>query len=381
MAGFRGIRHNTVAELLIDVGGKNRTLERTGNDRRRKEEALIQRGHQTQIRADLLSQTRGGKAIGTAVNAGLRAADVAADGRESAARILDERADNHVRADVAGLNRLDKFAVAVVHHADDAGTDALHKGNQLANLLDRERRAGRVTLAALDGDELGALVDGVFNALVVDGAVLKQRNLCIADTVFLQRTGAFADADDFLQRVIRTADRGEQLVARQQVCAQCDGQRVRSAGNLRTDQRGFRMEAVGVDALERVASDVVVAIARCAGKAADVDAVFLHGGENLRLIILGDAVNFIKARAQRSQNIFAEAVDGFRNAELFKNIILIHCLLLHFSFPIWSRIFAARLFSTSGLVTIMPFSSSPRMSSVSPGRMPYSSRASLGITI
>ena len=55
------IRHNAEAKLLVDVGGKDRALERTGNNRRRKEEALIQRRQQAQIRADLLSKARARK--------------------------------------------------------------------------------------------------------------------------------------------------------------------------------------------------------------------------------------------------------------------------------------------------------------------------------
>ena len=321
MAGLGGIGHDAVAELFIDVCGENRAFERAGNDRRRKEEALIQRGHQAEVRADLLTQTRRGEAIGAAIDAGLRAADIAADGGQTAARILNQRTDDHIRADVARLDGFHKLAVAVIDHADDIGTDGLDERDQLADLPDGERRAGGVALAALDGDELGARVDCRADAVVINRAVRLERNLRIAHAVFLERAGAFADADDLFQRVIRAADGGKQPVARQQVGAQRDGERVGATGDLRADERGLRVEAVGINALKRVAADVVVAVARRAREAGDVHAVLLHGRDDLGLIVFRRAVDFIKARAKGSKHLFAEAINRVGDAVLSENIL------------------------------------------------------------
>ena len=52
-----------------------------------------------------------------------------------------------------------------------------------------------------------------------------------------------------LERVIGRAVRAEQLVARQQIRAQRDGQRVRAAGDLRADEGRLGAEGGGVDAL------------------------------------------------------------------------------------------------------------------------------------
>ena len=127
-------------------------------------------------------------------------------GSQTAARILNQRTDDHICADVARLDGFHKLAVAVIDHADDIGTDGLDERDQLADLLDGERRAGGVALAALDGDELGARVDRRADAVVINRAVRLERNLRIAHAVFLERAGAFADADDLFQRVIRAAD-------------------------------------------------------------------------------------------------------------------------------------------------------------------------------
>ena len=119
MAGFGGIGHDAVAKLFIDVRGENSALECAGDDRRREEEALIERCHQAEVGADFLTQTGRGKAIGAAIHTGFRAADIATDGRETAAGIFNQRTDDHIRADIAGLDGLHKLAVAVIDHADD----------------------------------------------------------------------------------------------------------------------------------------------------------------------------------------------------------------------------------------------------------------------
>ena len=120
------------AELFIARRDKHSALDRAGNDVGRKEETLVQRGHEAEVCADLLPESGGGEAVGAAIHALLRAADVAADGGKTAAGILDETADDHIRAEVARLVRLDKFTVAVVDHDDNIGAQLLAEGNGFA---------------------------------------------------------------------------------------------------------------------------------------------------------------------------------------------------------------------------------------------------------
>ena len=161
-----------------------------------------------------------------------------------------------------------------MRRADSLGFALLAEGDELADLLDGERRARGVALRALDGDKLRLFVDGASDALIVERPVRKQIDLPVLHAVLRERAGRGADADDLLERVIRAADRAQKLVARQQVRAQRDGQRVRAAGDLRAHERRLRMEAVGIDALEVVAPLVVVAVARRRGEVRRVDAVF-----------------------------------------------------------------------------------------------------------
>ena len=204
---FRPVRHDAEAQPLIHIRGKNRALERPGNDVRGKEEALVQTGQQAEIRADLLSEAGGRETVGAALDAFRRAADIAADGGQSAAGVFDQAADDHVRAHVRRLDPLDKFAVAVVDHAQNVRPALLAECDQLPDLRDGERRPCRVALRALDGDELCFGADRGADAVKIERAVRQQVDLPVLHAVFHQRTPGRTDADDLLQRVIRRAVR------------------------------------------------------------------------------------------------------------------------------------------------------------------------------
>ena len=328
VARLRRVRDAAKAQPLVDVRREHRALERAGRHGRREEEALIKRRHEPEVRADLLPEAGGAQTEGAAVDQILTAADVAADGREPAAGVFDERAHDHVRAEVGRLDRLDELAVAVVDHADDVRVDALAERDQLADLRDRERRARGVALRALDGHELHAAAQRLLDGRIVKAVVRQQVDLPVVHAVFLERAGARADADDLLERVIRRADGAEQRVAGQEVGAECHGQRVRAAGDLGAHERGLGVEAVGIDALEIVAPGVVVAVARGGGKVRRVDAVVLHRTDDLALVVFCDAVDLVKARAQTGEDLLAEAVHRRRDAERG-----VHGLCIHRSSP------------------------------------------------
>src|SRR5699024_3143763 len=174
----------------------------------------------TQIGPHLLAQARGGEAVGAPVHAGPGAADVPADGGQPAAGVFDETAYSHVRPHVGGLDDIHKLTVAVVHHADHVGLYGFAEPDQLPDLLHGEGGAGGVALAALDGDELGSLVDGRADGRVVEGAVGQQVRLPVGDAVLRQGAGGGADADDLLEGVIGRPHRGEDLIPRQQIGAE-----------------------------------------------------------------------------------------------------------------------------------------------------------------
>ena len=221
----------------------------------------------------------------------------------------DEAADDHIRPDVRRLDALDELAVAVVHHDLDVRLDLLAEANQLPNLLHGEARAGGVALGALDGDELGALVDLGTDGIVVEGAVGLQVRLGVGNTVLLQRALALPDADDLLQRVIGCAHGGEQFISRQQVGGQGHGQGVGAAGDLGPYQCGFRVEHVGIDPFQIVPALVVVAVAGGGGKVGGVYPVFLHGRNNLGLIVLCGLVDGVKPVPQLRDDPLSVFID------------------------------------------------------------------------
>ncbi|SCJ21040.1 Uncharacterised protein [uncultured Blautia sp.] len=110
MAALRGVGDAGEAQLLIDVGGKDSALQSAGHHRGGQEQPLVQGGHQPQVGAHLLAQSRGGEPVGTPVHALLGAADVAADGGKSSAGVLDEAAHHHVGPQIRGPEKEGRVA-------------------------------------------------------------------------------------------------------------------------------------------------------------------------------------------------------------------------------------------------------------------------------
>ena len=88
-----------------------------------------------------------------------------------------------------------------------------------------------------------------------------------------------------------------------------------SAGDLRTDQRIFRVKIAGIDLLKSVPSDVVIAVAGGSLQAGFSDVGFLHGADDPELIVFGGPVDLFKASAQRLQNRLREGKYLPGNAE------------------------------------------------------------------
>ena len=305
------------AQLFIDIGGEHSALEGTGGHRGRQEQALIKCGHQTQVGTDFLAEAGSGQTIGTALHALLGAADIAADGGETAAGVFDQTAHDHIGAHIGGLQRLHKFTIAVVHHDFHVRLDALAEGNQLANLCHGKRGTGGIALGALNGNQLGALVDGVADGVIVKTAVRLQIGLGICDAVLLQRAGALPDTDDLFQGVIGGTYGGEQFIAGQEVGGEGHSQRMSAAGDLRADQCSLCVEHIGIDLLQIVTACVIVTIAGGGGKVGGVDPVFLHGGQDFSLVVFSNLINCLKAGLQIFQNFFSVFINRTTDAQLF----------------------------------------------------------------
>ena len=236
---------------------------------------------------------------------------------------FDEGANHHIRSHVGRLQPLHKFAVAVVHHDLDAGLDLLAEANQFPNLLHGKAGTGGVALGALDGDEFCAPIDFAADGVVVKRPVRLQIRLGVGDAVLLQGALALPDADDLLQRVIGSTHGREQLIARQEVGGEGHRQGMGAAGDLGTHQGGLRMEDVGIDPLQVVPALVVIAVASGGGEVGGVHPVFLHGADDLALVVLRHGVDGVEPLAQVPQHGFPVFVYSPADAQL-----LIHFLVI-----------------------------------------------------
>ena len=99
---------------------------------------------------------------------------------------------------------------------------------------------------------------------------------------------------------------------------------MRAAHDARAYQRGFGVEGIRVYALQRIAAHIVVAVAGGACKAGGVHAVFLHRADHLALVVLGDAIDGVKALAQGGKNLLAELVYLFADAQLGIHMDIVH---------------------------------------------------------
>ena len=191
---------------------------------------------------------------------------------------------------------------------------------------------GGVALGPLDGDELGPVVDLLPDGVVVEGAVRLQVRLRIGDAVLRQGAGGGPDADDLLQRVVGGPHRGEQLVPRQQVGGEGHRQGVGAAGDLGPHQGRLRVEHVGVHPLQVVPAVVVVAVAGGGGKVGGVHPVFLHGVQDLALVVLRRLVDGVEPGPQVPEHRLAVFIHSPADAQLF-----IHGLNFHGHPPLFPK--------------------------------------------
>ena len=200
-----------------------------------------------------------------------------------------------VGADIGRRDRLNELTVAIVHHADHIGLDALDERDQISDLCHGKCRSRQVSLAPLDLHKLCVLVDRSADAVIIKRIVGKQFNLSISDSVLRKRPRCRRDADDLLERVVRFPYRREDLVARAHVRRHCKCQCVCAAGDLCANECTLRVEHIGVHCLERVSSEIVVAVTRVRLKALCADSVLLHRGNDLHLADLRRSVDLREA--------------------------------------------------------------------------------------
>ena len=97
-----------------------------------------------------------------------------------------------------------------------------------------------------------------------------------------------------------------------------------AAGDLGPHQGGLGVEHVGVDPLQVVPALVVIAVAGGGGEVGGVDPVFLHGCQDLALVILRCLVDGVKPLPQVPQHRFTIFIDSPADAQLFIHLLNFH---------------------------------------------------------
>ena len=152
----------------------------------------------------------------------------------------------------------------------------------LVDLANGQRWPPVVTARALDeyqlhcGRELGK------HTLYVYAAVRAQGYFAVTNAKVPQRTVPClsGQTDDLFQRVVGFSGGRQHLVAGAKDAVETQRQRVRTRGDLRPHERVLRLEDEGEEPGERVAADVVVAIAGRGREVARGHAVFLKGAHH-----------------------------------------------------------------------------------------------------
>ena len=194
------------------------------------------------------------------------------------------------------------------------------------DLVHAQRRPPVVSARALNEHQLHVRRDRVQYALFVQRAIL-QLHLLIADAEVLQRTGArlARNADDLFQRVIRLARGGQQGFARPKHAVQAQRQRVRAGSDLRTHQRLLRAEHLRDDLGQRVAANIVVAVAGRGREVARGDAVLLKRAQHAPGVL---GFNRVQALEYGRKLLFSLANEGF---------VVLHAGFLD-SFPVFTSL-------------------------------------------
>ena len=158
MAGLFSVRYHWISQLLIDICRKHRSFERAAHHSRGEEKSLVKGLHYSKGCAHLLPESGGSKSVRAVLDQLFFSHDVTADRRKPAARILDQRANDHVCSHIAGLDPFHKLSVAVIYHADHLRASLLDKCDQFPDLFYGIAGTGLISLGALDGHKFCPLI-------------------------------------------------------------------------------------------------------------------------------------------------------------------------------------------------------------------------------
>ena len=292
MAHRRGHRLGLIAQELHHPGGKYGGLDRLGHCVGGQKQALVQQAVVPQGGAALRPDAGHRQAHGGSLHQVPPPGDVAAGGGQAAAGVFDEGAHHQVGPHVGGLDGLHELPVAVVHDDRRVGIGLLDDAAHLPDLRHRQGRAGGVPLGALDEHRLHPGAGGRLGHSIQVGLVVKELYLLILDAVVFQGPVALVHrADHPQQGVVGGPHSGYQHVPRLQTAVQGGGDSVGTVDELDAYQGGLGAEDLGVDLVQLVPAQVVVAVAGGTGEVGVCYPMGLEGVQHPGGVLLGDGVD------------------------------------------------------------------------------------------
>ena len=182
---------------------------------------------------------------------------------------------------MGGLGGLHKLAVAVVHQNGRVGVGLLDDPAHCPDLSHREGRTGGITSGPLDQHRLHTGIGGGFGDFFQVGLVVQKLYLPVLHPVVLQGTGSLIHrAHNAQQGVVRCADSGYQHVAAFQRSEQGAGDGVGAVDKLNPHQSGLGAKQAGIDLVQFIPAQIVVAVAGGAGKISVGNPMLLKGRQH-----------------------------------------------------------------------------------------------------
>ena len=238
-------------------------------------------------------------------------------------RSLLRRSGDEVSAERRRLTLFGELTVAVIHNDRRIRAAFLYRADDLSDLRNSQRAPGSVPAASLHKCCRGAqLRYAPRDPGVVRTAVRSELQLFVPDAERSERTAAGA-GDGGMERIVRCARDSENRVARLQRAVQRAGNGVCAVYKRGAHERRFRAKNISIHLLQRLTSEIVIAIAGRPGKARLGDAVraeriqhalriplrralkaaeyglkpFFHlPGQRIKLFVIHGSISFISVR-------------------------------------------------------------------------------------
>ena len=159
-SGIIQFRQDLITQSLKHGADIDAAFQCFGNDMRRVENALIERGIADQAGADLLPDARRRKAVRRSFNQVFSADQISSGRRDGAAGVFDQRTGNQIGTDFNGFSVFTKFTVAVIDKYGNFGIYLTDNMDQFFDFIDGQCIAEAVALGSLNIKDFGVFFNG-----------------------------------------------------------------------------------------------------------------------------------------------------------------------------------------------------------------------------